>query len=406
MSSNSNCCCGGNGTTSVCESTVAELPRYYPRQLITPDDLTLEQDYFRDRLRRHNRLLHGWGVVCGALVCPATTSNSDGTTSPVPYNVIVQTGYIFGPYGDEIILDCQRTVDVRTSGVSGVTGEPCLDGPDPWCTQVYTAPPAATNTVYIAVQYKQSMMRPVRVQPVGCGCSDTTCEFSRWHDGYEIGVLTQCPPCNQSATLTQGLRPLPGGTQTPVGTNLPTGGIVNNIAGIANPTCPNCSCGPWVGLAMVTFGSDGTITGIDNCVCRRIVVSYSQVYRTCSGATTPSVNASQGAQLTLGATNVAITVTGSNFVCGATASFDSILTVSQTEVQDSQTLNLTVSVNSSVPPGSYSPNLTVQNMDTSTSSGVPVAVTVAAAPSASATSGAAQPAARRVKPSTQKPASS
>ena len=66
MKSTSSCC--GGSSTSPCANSIAELPRYYPRQLITPADLTLEQDYFRDRLRRHNRLLHGWGVVCGALV--------------------------------------------------------------------------------------------------------------------------------------------------------------------------------------------------------------------------------------------------------------------------------------------------------------------------------------------------
>src|SRR6266545_4007546 len=48
---------------------VLERPRYFPRQLITPDEPTLEAAYFRDRLRRHNIYLHGWGVVCGALVC-------------------------------------------------------------------------------------------------------------------------------------------------------------------------------------------------------------------------------------------------------------------------------------------------------------------------------------------------
>ena len=45
-----------------------ERTRYYAGQLVGPDDLTEDQRYFRERLRRHNRLLHGWGVVCGARV--------------------------------------------------------------------------------------------------------------------------------------------------------------------------------------------------------------------------------------------------------------------------------------------------------------------------------------------------
>jgi hypothetical protein len=63
-----------------CDRNMAERPRYYARQLITSDDLTLEQDYFRNRMRLHNRMLHGWGVVCGAQVClvPQTMNNANG----------------------------------------------------------------------------------------------------------------------------------------------------------------------------------------------------------------------------------------------------------------------------------------------------------------------------------------
>jgi len=380
MSTNSNCGCGGGGVTTACDSTIAELPRYYPRQLITPDDLTLEQNYFRDRMRRHNRLLHGWGVVCGALVCPASTTNTDGTTSLVPWNVQVQTGYILGPYGDEIILDCARTVDLRTSGVSGVTGEPCLDAPDPWCTQVYTAPPATVTTLYIAVQYKQSMMRPVRVQPVGCGCSDSTCEYSRWHDGYEIGVLQSCPCCCQPATLSQTLVNTYG---PPPYTNNPV-----LLASTMNPACPDCSCGPWVGLAKVTFDQSGNIQTIDNCACRRIVASLSQATRSCTGAT-PVVSGPQSQQFAQGATNASMTVTGSNFLCGAQAKFDTTdLTVNQTQVKDSETLVLSVNVNTAAALATNPRNLTVTNMDGAASKQFPLQVTIT---SAVPTSSAAAP---------------
>ena len=145
----------GCGPISPCDTSIAELPRYFPRQLITPDDVTLEQDYFRNKLRRHNRLLHGWGVVCGAKVCVVPVADTTGSqftgasdaSSYQPWVVSITPGYILGPYGDEIILDCCRTVDLRTAGTSGVTGEPCSQASDPWCTDVYVqrdpnAPPA------------------------------------------------------------------------------------------------------------------------------------------------------------------------------------------------------------------------------------------------------------------------
>jgi hypothetical protein len=257
MKTISSCCGGNSSSTSSCATSVVELPRYYPRQLITSDDLTLEQNYFRDRMRRHNRLLHGWGVVCGALVCPVQIKNADGTISYAPWQVQVQSGYILGPYGDEILLDCTRTVDVRTQGVSGISGDPCLDLPDPWCTDVFT-PPTTTNqtTYYIAVKYLQSMTRPVRVQPVGCGCNDSSCEYSRWHDGYQIGVLDNCPDCNVTDA----------NTTPPAFADLVKGGA---------SACPGCDCGPWVGLAAVTVNADGSIAQIDNCSCRRHVLSFS-----------------------------------------------------------------------------------------------------------------------------------
>jgi len=270
------------------------VPRYYPRQLITPEDLTLEQDYFRDRMRRHNRLLHGWGVVCGALVCPASATDTNGVVSLTPWEVIVQPGYALGPYSDEIILDCTRTVDLRTTGVSGVTGEPCVDVPDPWCSQVTV--PRTTGTLYIAIKYQRSMTRPVQVQPIGCGCDDNTCECSRWHDGYQIGILTCCPDANQTP---------------PKGDNLFKGDV---------PSCPDCPPQPWVVLAAVQVDGDGNITSIDNCACRRLVASLAGFWWQCSQGNTTVTDPKPATQVPAG-TATTVTVKGTNLDPKATYTF-------------------------------------------------------------------------------------
>jgi hypothetical protein len=73
------CGCGGG-----CSDPVGlERTRFYPRQLVGPDELTQDQAWVRDKLRRHNRLLHGWGVVCGCGVRQAL--DVDG--APVPWTV-------------------------------------------------------------------------------------------------------------------------------------------------------------------------------------------------------------------------------------------------------------------------------------------------------------------------------
>lgn len=39
--------------------------RFFSGQLLTAEDLELEQEYFLEKLKRHNRHLHGFGIVFG-----------------------------------------------------------------------------------------------------------------------------------------------------------------------------------------------------------------------------------------------------------------------------------------------------------------------------------------------------
>ncbi len=295
-----------------CDTGFLEAPRYFPRQLITSTEMTLEQKYLRDKVRRHNRFLHGWGVVCGAMVCLTPDVNATGatpSTSPAAWKVAVNPGYILGPYGDEILIDCQRIVDLRTTGVAAACGEPGGELLDPWCTPVFVQ--QRKSPIYVAVKYKEIMTRPVRVQPVGCGCDDTQCEYSRWRDGYEIGILTDYPDCN---------------AKPPSRDDLLTGALAN---------CPDCPADPWVVLARVDLDDKGTILAIDNCSCRRMVVSFNQFWWQCAGggATIANINGTavsqaqpyplqQGQQVT-------VNISGSNFQSGAQVSLGSDVAVTQ-----------------------------------------------------------------------------
>ena len=247
-------------TQNCCETGFLERPRYFARQLLTPAEMTLEQTYFRDKFRRHCRLMHGWGVVCGAVVCIVQRTDGGG---PEPWKVRVSPGYILGPYGDEIVIDKQRIIDLRTPGTTGCAGENPVEEIDPWCSQVWVE--RKGGTVYVAVKYKEITCRPVRVQPNGCGCDDTQCEYSRIRDGYEFGVLDECPEKDAPPSIN----------------NLTTGG---------NPVCLDCPENPWVALAAVTVDADGSITAIDNCNCRRIVLSAAPYWRACENGTIPINN--------------------------------------------------------------------------------------------------------------------
>jgi hypothetical protein len=53
---------------------------YFHGQLLSAADMRTEQSYFREKLKLHNRCLHGYGVVCGLEVDPCpTTSDAERT---------------------------------------------------------------------------------------------------------------------------------------------------------------------------------------------------------------------------------------------------------------------------------------------------------------------------------------
>jgi hypothetical protein len=303
--------------------------------------LTLELEYFRNKLRLHNRLLHGWGVVCGAQVCPLPKANGHQTLEP--WKVVVKPGYILGPYGDEIVIQTERITDLRTGGVTSRPGDPPGELVDPWCSAVYVA--QLPEWVYVAVRYKEITMRPVRVQPVGCGCDETLCEYSRLCDGYEIGILTACPASHQNPPK------------------------LDNLADLAKGplfACPPCPSDPWVVLAAVKLAQDGTITEIDNCSCRRMVLSFANVWWRCEGAkievheVTVQGDDEQGG-------NVSITVSGANFRSVGTVTpevtLGSGVTVGNIIVPDGTSLTFTAAIDRAATPGPRT--MTIINPDCS-----------------------------------------
>ncbi len=174
-------------------TTALERTRFFPRQLITPDDLTQDQRYFRDKLRRHHRFLHGWGVVCGAGVRKHAEAGK----------VVVEPGYVLGPWGDEIVIDDEAVVDLFHETTDGLVHAACIDPADPWCSDVRVERRAGT-TFYLAVRYDECDTRPVRVATDACGCDLTECQYSRTRDGYAIKLLADLPASYTTAPAAPG----------------------------------------------------------------------------------------------------------------------------------------------------------------------------------------------------------
>jgi hypothetical protein len=244
------CGCGTCAWTGAQALAGLERTRFYPRQIVTPDDLTQDQLYFADKLRRHNRLLHGWGLVCGLVVERCARSDGDGDD---PCKVRVTSGYALDPYGNEIVVTTRELLDLCTEDMLGTVT--CLPTDDPWCRPVETS---RTGTFYLAVRYRQHAVKPVHA-PTGCSCKDADCENSRNRDEYEFALLPELPghyatPCGQLETPCD-----------------------------AVDECPPCPETGWVLLATVTMkGSEIETITDDN---RRHVMSLAYGCLDCTKST-------------------------------------------------------------------------------------------------------------------------
>ncbi len=151
-----------------------ERTRYFTGQLLDEADFTQEQLYFRDKLRRHNRMLHGWGIVSGLAVRPGT---ADG-------ELTVEPGYALDGYGNEIVVADVVIVDLLTEDGDGNTVAPCPQPEDRERKRVRKGR-SPGRPLYLAIRYAECPSRPV---PAG-----ESVEYSRTRESFAVKLLTELP---------------------------------------------------------------------------------------------------------------------------------------------------------------------------------------------------------------------
>lgn len=169
------------------------VPDWRAGSALTAQGLRLEQQYQLQRMRRHLRLVHGWGVVCGLNVVSA--GDRDGV------EFIICPGYGIGPCGDEIIV----TERYRFSLRDYLWTQPL----QLFVARIWFGIEATTDAV---------AWRPAPPAPCGCDCDDAREEVSRRADGFRVvvwwskpeiaaagsdvcGGTAPCPQCPDSCGL-------------------------------------------------------------------------------------------------------------------------------------------------------------------------------------------------------------
>lgn len=186
-----------------------ERTRYFPEQILSPSDLAQDRTYLLHKLRRHNRLLHGCGIVLGLTVENVPGKGTAGTEERRVFDafekrhgrlppdvrscdatwLIVQPGYAITPLGDEIYLPHPvflNTSEELNDSLVAIPSE---------CSS-HTSPRKVdrqNKTWYLIVEACESELRPVRAANTRCGDHPEQFEFSRIRDTLRFRLQLDKP---------------------------------------------------------------------------------------------------------------------------------------------------------------------------------------------------------------------
>ena len=179
------CGCGEHGGCG----EVPELARlrYFHGQPLGALDLRREQSYHREHARLHNRLLHGWGFVCGLEVDVAPRREPrECEDDPTTSEVIVHPGAALDCRGNEIVVRHPRPVYVERL-LTELDLKRLTDRP---------------GTVYLTLCFHEVPIDPSRPMLPGRCEPAPACEHARVLETYSICATLErpdagpdCEPC-------------------------------------------------------------------------------------------------------------------------------------------------------------------------------------------------------------------
>ncbi|MCP4214999.1 MAG: hypothetical protein GY765_10090 [bacterium] len=171
-----------NSKNKHCDFNSFKRARYFHGMLMSERDFEDEQKYHIEKRKLLNKMLHGWGVVCGLGLgiekCKSST-------------LVIDKGMALDCNGNEILVNTPYELDVEAAIQSSITaGEPLTaekkcekgdlpqTGPDRW---------------YVVVKYREVPITPVPVYAPGGGCEEKVCEHSRIREGFCVELHKEIP---------------------------------------------------------------------------------------------------------------------------------------------------------------------------------------------------------------------
>lgn len=161
-----------------CGSNRFKKVRYFHGMLMTDRDFREEQIYHNEKRKLLNRMLHGWGVVCGLGI---------KATCPESSKVIITPGFALDCCGNEIVVCEDFEVDLKQPVICEEEQDPCADKND-----------QEECKYYIAIKYHEAPTDRVPVYAPGDACEEKACDYSRTQEGFCVTLCETLPRCTPS----------------------------------------------------------------------------------------------------------------------------------------------------------------------------------------------------------------
>lgn len=225
----------------ICDIPHFERNNYFYGKLMTERDFFAEQCYFNEKRWLINRMILGWGVVCGLDVVAV---NDD------PTKVRVTPGLAIDCCGREIMV-CEEQ-------------EVLLTPIESECDKEQTEKSNGERELVICLEFHQCKSEPVSMPPVACD-QKNKCEFNRIRDSFKISVI----PLHEHAYHHQPLCPKSADDRDKT--------LHHYLCDRLREHCPECHESHCVILATVKVDQNNSIH-IDTCSRRRLVYNNQLLY--------------------------------------------------------------------------------------------------------------------------------
>ncbi len=156
-----------------CDYNNFKRARYFHGMLMTDRDFREEQIYHIEKRKMLNKMLHGWGVVCGLGI----TGKTGGST------FTISKGMALDCHGNEIVMCKPYSIDITSSPCMGKRPTKTID-----CKKL-TETTDKSNIYYIGIRYNEIPTDAVPAYIQGGGCEEKACDNSRFHEGFCIKLF-------------------------------------------------------------------------------------------------------------------------------------------------------------------------------------------------------------------------